>query len=212
METSFWHEKWEKREIGFHEGQPNGLLVDHFSALNLREGERVFVPLCGKSRDIAWFLQSGFQVSGAELSEVAVQELFQELELSPEVSGLGSLKRYSAQSIDIFVGDIFDVTPDKVGKVDAVYDRAALVALPSSVRSSYTAHLIRLSQVSPLLVIAFQYEQSEMEGPPFSISPDELLAHYGERYRIQPLKSREVPGGLKGTVKAVETAYRLIPI
>ncbi|MGZ8252407.1 MAG: thiopurine S-methyltransferase, partial [Methylophilaceae bacterium] len=71
MEASFWHNKWQRGEIAFHQSDANPLLVAHFEALNLPKGSRVFLPLCGKTLDIAWLLAGGYRVVGAELSEIA---------------------------------------------------------------------------------------------------------------------------------------------
>jgi len=37
MEVEFWHEKWQKNEIGFHENKPNPILVKNIEALNLEK-------------------------------------------------------------------------------------------------------------------------------------------------------------------------------
>lgn len=207
MQHKFWLDKWEKREIGFHEGKPNSLLVSHFSSLNLKTGSRVFLPLCGKTRDIAWFLEQGCQVAGAELCEIAVGELFSELTLEPEISGVGHLKHYSASGLDLYVGDIFALSPSTVGPVDAVYDRAALVALPSETRVDYTAHLRELTGEASQLLITFEYDQTRMDGPPFSIPEDEIHRHYGGSHQITLLESRPVEGDLKGQVPARERIH-----
>ncbi len=209
MEPEFWHKKWENREIGFHEGRPNSLLVEHFSALNLADGARVFLPLCGKTRDIAWLRSQGCAVAGAELNESAIKELFQELEVEPEVTSRGRMKHYAAPGLDFFVGNIFHLHSDTLGRVQAVYDRAAMVALPESTRHEYAAHLVEISGTAPQLLITFQYDQSLMDGPPFSISRQEIEKHYGGRYAIQTLESRPVEGNLKGQVAATETIRRL---
>lgn len=107
----------EANEIGFHEGEANRLLVKYFDALCLAEGHRVFVPLCGKTLDIAWLLSNGFRVAGAELVESAIEQLFSELGIEPEISEVGGVKRYSAKNIDIFVGDIFAVSSEILGSV-----------------------------------------------------------------------------------------------
>ena len=52
MDPSFWHQRWAKNEIGFHEPKANPLLVTHFNGLSVPTGGRVFVPLCGKTLDI----------------------------------------------------------------------------------------------------------------------------------------------------------------
>lgn len=209
MEAHFWHEKWEKNEIGFHQGQANPMLVSHFLALKPVEPLRVFLPLCGKTRDIAWLLSKGHHVAGAELSELAIQQLFEDLGQEPDVSKLGELIHYQAPGIDIFVGDIFKLSADMVGKVDAVYDRAALVALPSDMRQRYADHLRSITGTAPQLLISFDYDQSQMNGPPFSVVEAEIRALYSEHYDIAALDSVDVVGGLKGQCKADETVWLL---
>ena len=99
MKASFWHQKWERGEIVFHQNDTNPFLLKHFEKLELPKGSRVFLPLCGKTRDFAWLLTNGYQVVGAELSELAIRELFKELSLNPEISQLGKLIHYSAKNI-----------------------------------------------------------------------------------------------------------------
>jgi thiopurine S-methyltransferase len=135
MDIDFWHQKWEKNEIAFHESKPNPVLVTYFKELKLVEDSRVFLPLCGKTLDIAWLLSKGYRVAGAELSKLAIEHLFIGLGLEPKISKFGNVSRYSATNIDIFVGDIFDLSHEVLGRVDAIYDRAALIALPKERRN-----------------------------------------------------------------------------
>lgn len=211
MQPDFWHSKWEKREIAFHEGSPNKLLTKHFDSMQLDPKSRIFVPLCGKTRDIGWFLERGHRVAGAELNESAVKELFEELDVTPKVTARGPLKHYSADELEVFVGNVFDLSSEYLGAVDAVYDRAAMVALPQDMRARYAAHLVRLTHSAPQFVITFSYDQSKMSGPPFSVPHDELEGNYTEHYRLEILESREIEGGLKGVVQATETVHRLWP-
>ena len=97
MEHDFWHDRWETNRIGFHEDQPNPLLVTHFPELSVQDGGRLFVPLCGKTLDIHWLLSRGYRVAGAELSEVAIQQLFEELGVEPAVTDLGGPQRLRAR-------------------------------------------------------------------------------------------------------------------
>lgn len=211
MEHDFWHRRWEKAEIGFHEGRANRFLTKHFGALSMEEGARVFLPLCGKTRDIHWLLARGFRVAGAELSGLAIGQLFSELGVAPRISSAGKLERHSAEGIDIFVGDIFDLTAEALGPVDAIYDRAALVALPADMRGRYAAHMIDLTGAAPQLLICFEYDQRLAAGPPFSIDAGEVERRYGDRYAITMLDRAEVEGGLKGKCAAEETTWRLVP-
>jgi thiopurine S-methyltransferase len=209
MQADFWHQKWQKNEIGFHLPDANPLLVKHFSKLQLKIGARVFLPLCGKTLDIAWLLAQGYRVAGAELSAVAIEDLFKSLNLTPSFKTLGEIKHYSAPNIDMFVGDIFKVSPDMLGAVDAVYDRAALVALPDEMRKLYTAHLQMLTNLAQQLLICFEYDQTLHAGPPFSISADEVKQHYQANYDVTLLASGDLVGGLKGQTPAIENVWLL---
>lgn len=209
MEATFWHQKWERGEIGFHENETNPLLVKHFETLALAPGARVFVPLCGKTRDIAWLLARGCRVVGAELSPLAVGELFSELGVQPAVSRLGALTRYSASDIDVLVGDIFEVTAAALGPVDAIYDRAALVALPEAVRARYASHLVQLTGAASQLLVTLQYDQQQMAGPPFCVDASEIHRLYAHAYRVECAQSDDVVGGLKGKVAATESVWVL---
>ncbi|MDP1765366.1 MAG: thiopurine S-methyltransferase [Methylotenera sp.] len=214
MDASFWHQKWENNEIAFHENEANPLLVKHFGALTLAEGSRIFVPLCGKTRDIAWLLTHGYRVAGAELSKIAIVQLFAELGVEPKISSVGELEHgqlehYSATNIDIFVGDIFDLSGNMLGQVDAIYDRAALVALPLEMRNQYAAHIMQITNKAPQLLICFEYDQSIMNGPPFSICNEEVNQHYVDSYELTLIASTNISGGLKGKCAAIENVWLL---
>lgn len=209
MDAEFWHARWSEKNIGFHNAEVNPLLRRYFSALALPEGSRIFLPLCGKSRDIAWLLAQGYRVAGAELSEIAVNELFDELGVIPERSEVGELVHYRAAGLDIFQGDIFALDREILGAVDAIYDRAALVALPEPMRARYSQHLIQMSDAAPQLLINYDYDQSRMPGPPFSVSDDELRMHYEGRYTLNALYNEDLEGGLKGQCPAREKVWLL---
>ncbi|MFA5985342.1 MAG: thiopurine S-methyltransferase [Methylococcaceae bacterium] len=209
MDANFWLRRWENNEIGFHEREANPLLLKYFDKLCLTEGKRVFIPLCGKTLDIAWFLSKGYRVAGAELSKLAVGQLFEGLGLEPTITTLGELEHYSAQNIDIFVGDLFKLSSELLGPVDAIYDRAALVALPEPTRILYTAHLMAISAKAPQLLICYEYDNSQMDGPPFSITSAEVKQHYSASYTLTLLESLDVPDGFKRKFPATESVWLL---
>ncbi len=198
MDASFWLQKWEKNEIAFHENKTNPALVKYFNELSLVKGSRVFLPLCGKTLDIAWLLSNGYPVAGAELSETAIKQLFMGLGAKPKISEIGKINHYSAENIDIFVGDIFELSGKMLGRVDTIYDRAALVALPEEMRNRYAKHLMTITNKAPQLLLSFEYDQNVMEGPPFSVSNEEVNRHYKNYYNLTLLANTAIPGGLKG--------------
>ena len=212
MDHQFWHDRWEKNKIGFHQNETNPLLLAHFDDLSLEKGSRVFVPLCGKTLDIGWLLAKGYRVAGVELSELAVGELFNGLGLKPTIKPMGSFTYCRATNIDIFIGDLFELDSDLLGQIDATFDRAALVALPEEMRVRYTKHLAYITENAPQLVITFDYDQTLMPGPPFSIPHEEFYGHYKEYYEVSLVASEDMPGGLKGQCKANEEAWILKPI
>jgi thiopurine S-methyltransferase len=212
MDAKFWHERWKNNDIGFHQSKVNPLLVTYFKELSAAKGSRVFVPLCGKTLDIGWLLSNGYRVAGVELSELAVEQLFAELGREPEITSLGAIKHYRATDIDIFVGNIFDLSPKLLGSINAVFDRAALVALPEAMRNRYAKHVIDMTSNAPQLLITYEYDQKLMEGPPFAISNEEISRHYQDHYEITSLISLEVRGGLKGKGVATENVWLLKPL
>jgi thiopurine S-methyltransferase len=211
MDGSFWHRKWERNEIAFHEREANPLLVTHFKELSLPKGSRVFVPLCGKSLDIHWLLSHGYRVAGSELSNIAVAQLFAELGVEPRMTAIDQISRYSANNIDVFVGDIFSLSRGVLGQIDAIYDRAALVAFPESMRDRYAAHLIEITDRAPQLLITYVYDQRLADGPPFSVGPEEVRRRYQESYGLELLASADIKGGLKGKCAAAENVWRMSP-
>jgi thiopurine S-methyltransferase len=202
--------EWASNQIGFHEAEANPLLLRHLPALHLALGARVFVPLCGKTRDIHWLRAAGYQVAGSELSPLAIGQLFAELGLEPRISTVGTMQRFKADGLSIHVGNIFDLDRDALGAVDAIYDRAALVALPDPMRARYATHLMAMTATAKQLLVCLEYDQSRMAGPPFSVGEAEIRRRYDASYRIARLESREVEGGLKGA-PARETIWLLEP-
>lgn len=209
MDPDFWHQKWERNEIGFHVGEANPLLVNSFHQLSLAKGDRVFLPLCGKTLDIAWLLDQGYRVVGIELNPLAIQQLFAELGAKPAITRMEALSHYGAENLDIFVGDFFNLSRDILGPVDVIYDRAALVALPEDMRKRYTRHLMAITDRAPQLLITYQYNPGELDGPPFSISAAEVRRHYDDVYELNLLDTIEVPGGFKGKYPATENLWLL---
>lgn len=187
MKANYWHDRWENSNIGFHQDQPEKSLTAHFATLNLPKGSSVFVPLCGKSLDIHWLLAQGYSVIGAELSAIATKQLFEELQLTPDLSTMGKLTRYQAEQLTVFVGDIFDLSLGNTEQIDAIYDRAALIALPPELRKQYTQHLTSITQKAPQLLITYQYQADNEHKPPFSVDENEINAHYGKIYGIKQL-------------------------
>jgi thiopurine S-methyltransferase len=209
MEESFWLEKWAKSETGFHQADFNPWLVKYWEVLGLEAGSTVLVPLCGKTRDIDWLLAQGYSVIGVELAETAVRQLFERLGLCATITSIDALQCYTAERLTLYVGDVFALTPELLGSVEAVYDRAALVALPMQMRDKYAAHLVSITHAAPQLLLSFSYDQSKMTGPPFSVDADEVHRLYASHYATTCLFSGPLKEGIKTLNSANESVWHL---
>lgn len=201
MEAAFWHERWAKHEIGFHMPKPHAALERYWSSLRLAAGSRVFVPLAGKSLDLVWLARAGYQVIGIELSPVAVAEFRAE--------------HPNEDAIDLRCGDFFDLTPDSLGPIGAIFDRASLVALPPTMRRDYVAHLTTISKpATQTLLVTMEYDQSQMKGPPHAVLESEVQSLYGAQHDIETLERIEVLADYprmieRGVTALAERVYRL---
>lgn len=194
MEKSYWIDRWERIEIGFHQDDVNAYLKQHWKTLDLAPGSEVFVPLCGKSSDMLWLREQGHSVLGVEISTIAVRAFFQDNHFTPyHDTSDKKFDRFGIGDINILCGDFFDLNSKNVAKVAAVYDRASLVALPPEMRKHYAHHLMRiLSPGTQILLVTFDYPQSEMQGPPFAVSPNEVDILYRKHAEINQLAQFDV--------------------
>jgi len=182
MDADFWHSRWQQNNIGFHNTDVNPYLPAYWEQLAVEAPATVFVPLCGKSLDIGWFLQQGYQIEAVELSPVAIEALIQEQGLTAKRSQLGDWQVWSGEGFRLWCGDYFQLTQTLIGSVEAVYDRAALVALPVDLRQSYVRQMRKLAGAVPQLLITLCYEQAQMAGPPFAVCTAEVQHLYGMDY------------------------------
>jgi len=214
MEPAFWHKRWEDNQIGFHQPQVNTYLQNHWPSLGLAPGSRVLVPLCGKSLDMLWLAAQGYRVLGVELSERAVLDFFHEQGLEAEVFERGAFTVWRSAEIELWCGDVFALEAADVADCTAVYDRAALIALPAAMRERYVRHLTQLlPAASDLLLVTLDYDQSRLDGPPFAVSDGEVQRLF-DGWRVGQVEARDIlqdsPKFLQAGVPSLfERVYRV---
>jgi thiopurine S-methyltransferase len=203
----FWKERWDTKQTGFHEGQPNDLLVAHADRLPPRS--RILVPLAGKSNDLVWLAERGHAVVGVEFVKAAIDEFVEGFDVQRR--SLGAHEAFEAHGVTMVLGDMFEIGSAALGTFDAIYDRAALIALEPRLRVRYvdTCRAL-LKETAVTLLIAMAYDQSKASGPPFSVDDREVRGLFAGR-SIEALSAREadIPPRLReaGVDHAVETAY-----
>ena len=213
MEAEFWHRRWQDNRIGFHQESINAYLQAHWSRLNLPAGAHVFVPLCGKTRDMAWLAEQGYAVTGVEISELAVAAFFDEQGLTPTVTCTARFQRWRHGSLTILCGDFFNLAVHDTGQIQGLYDRAALIAFPADQRKRYVQHLIGLLPETLVgLLITLDYPPLEMEGPPFAVTDEELRALFPVDFKLEMVAGRDCLNDSprfreRGISRLMETAY-----
>jgi len=193
MDPEFWLGRWQEGRTNFHQDQVMPLLRKHWANLQISIGSQVLVPLCGKSLDLAWLAAQGYRVLGVELSPLAVQQFFDEHDLTPLRHESSQGQHYVAGDIEIICGDIFDLTAQTLSSCRGVYDRAALIALPESMRRGYVDHVYNhLPEDCKGLLITLDYPQEQMSGPPFSVPDSEIQALFNHRTRAREVERLDI--------------------
>ena len=215
MDHEFWHARWQQNQIGFHQAQVTPALARQRGVLGTARGSRVLVPLCGKSLDMPWLAAQGWNVLGVELSLLAVQAFFAEQGLEPIVDRIGPFTRHRAGAIEVLCGDMLAVTPEHTGPIGALFDRAALVALPSAMRAPYLRTIAALlAKDARGLLVSFEYEPVTVSGPPFSIDEAQLRALYEPAFSLKRLERNDILDSEprfreRGVTALFESAYEV---
>ena len=210
-----WLRRWEQNNIGWHHVEFNQHLLNHWHTLFLPAGSLVLAPLCGKSRDMFWLAEQGYRIRGVELSRLAVETFFSEHHLKPSVQTTGAFERWSHDPYEIYCGDIFDLDQLDNHGVDAVYDRASLVALNPQQRERFAQMLMEcMPQGVKILLVTLEYPQDEMEGPPYSVGETEVRRLFESRFSISLLHTLDLLSdtdryGDRGVSRMLEKIYLL---
>ena len=215
MHPDFWHQRWHDNRIGFHQAEVTPLLQAHWDAVGAPAGCTVFVPLAGKSLDMVWFAARGHRVLGVELSQLAVDQFFAEHALVPEIFDTRHGRHHRADGIELICGDAFALDAEALADCAAVYDRAALIALPPDLRDRYARELYTtLPAGCRGLLITLEYPEHEKEGPPFPIPESEVRTRFAPDWRIACLERRDIlaeqPSFVdEGVTSLTTSVYRL---
>lgn len=193
VDNQHWLDRWKENRIGFHEPVVNQHLQQYLTLFKLPAGACVFLPLCGKALDIAWIAEQGFEVIGIELSQLAIESFFEENQLDYERFDTDRFGIYKSGKISLLQGDFFDLRNDDLGACSLVYDRASLIAMQLGDRPRYYDHMLSIiPAVSNMLLITLEYDQAEMQGPPFAVPRDEVYRYYSDAFSINLLESSDI--------------------
>ena len=137
--------------------------------------------------------EQGHSVTGVELSPIAVQQFWDASNQTPSVESSGPFERTTADGITLLCGDFFGLTQSEFAGPCAFYDRASIIALRPDLRIRYCAHLARvLPKGSCGLMVTLAYDQSMLDGPPFSVDAEKLESLMADDFMIETLASDDV--------------------
>ena len=186
-----WLSRWREGRTRFPLAQVPPSLMRYID--QVPSGARILVPLCGKSLDLGWLKEQGYNVVGVELAEQAVSELFEQLKVEPIRTPDGSFEIWESPGLSVYVGDIFELAAHITGAFDVIWDRAALIALNPPDRARYAPHVSSfLKKDSSILLSVLLYDQQKMSGPPFSVTDDEIYRLYAACQSLEKLQSKNV--------------------
>ena len=162
-----------------------------------------------------WLVNQGYNVVGVELCPIACEAFYKKNNIPVSVTKMDHFTVYKSDKITLYAGDFFKLSKEILGGIDAVYDRAALIALPAELCQRYAGYLFKLIDLDTVIfLITIAYNQNEMNGPPFSVDEKEVTALYSGRFNIKQVYNKlvqAIPAHLqtKGLVQANEQVYYL---
>lgn len=110
------------------------ILMKHITELTAgRSNLRIFVPMCGKTRDMLWLAERGHAITGAEINARYIMAFFRDAALeyelrSEQIKPKRNVNVYAAKGHDItlYQCDIFDYSVEVSGQFDAIWDQSAI--------------------------------------------------------------------------------------
>lgn len=168
---NFWEERWQNDKTGWHNDAVNEHLKKHRNILFQNKAPTLFIPLCGKTLDMWWLYEQGATIIGVDLVRKALEDYCTEQSIQAiEDTTKPDLFMLKVKNHTLIHDDVLNVTSNKIGHVDGIFDRAALVALPLTLRQRYASHCLSLLKPGgKILLITYDSPVNDDQGPPFPV-------------------------------------------
>ena len=192
--TGIWESMWVGNMAGWHEADGNAMMWKRFPQLiadNFPDRQphdlRVFVPLCGKAKDMYLLYKMGFTVTGVEFASQPIAEFFAENSITTQNTPKTKTdKQYTASKdgrIQIGQGDLFRYTTDNLPfpEYDIIWDRGSFEAINNEDRPRYVDLLSRLlTKQGFYFMHSTDYDLSEYRGPPLAANTDVIKKYFAD--------------------------------
>lgn len=167
----FWQERFETRQTGWDRGGPSPHLIELLDRGTLTPC-RIAVPGCGTGWEVAELARRGFEVTGIDYTEAAVQR---------------ARALCAQQGVDarIVQADVLSHRP--TAPFDAVYEQTCLCALHPDHWVAYAAQLQAWARPGGRLFAVFMQmlrpqavEEGVVHGPPYHCDINAMRALFAE--------------------------------
>ena len=190
-----WERRWEEGTTSWHREKVSDVLSKYLKDLTENEtGVSILVTWCGKSVDLPWLCQEGYNVVGVELSVIAAKQMFEENGIPYTVTRKGEFVVYQAsdRKLKIFSGNFYKFSPEIAGTFEAVWDNNAFGAAEPEDRDAYQEVLLSLLKPNGrVLLTCFEYGDQQRMQAPFSIPPAQLKDVFQDNFDVQFLEYLE---------------------
>ena len=189
-DAEFWRQRWRDGQTGWDQGKAHADLAMLESVARARghltQGARILEPAAGRAHASAALARLGYDVTA--------------FDVAPEAMAAAAAEHGVLPGLTLMVADALVVRPSWLGAFAAVYDRAALCALPPELRPTYIATLhAHLREGGALLTIPFTEIRAEPDGttragPPFALAARDFATLLAPLFTLELVVEREVPG------------------
>ncbi|KAJ8032987.1 putative thiopurine S-methyltransferase [Holothuria leucospilota] len=193
-----WINVWKKGRTKFHRREVHSILTNFLPKLvEGKENPTFFVPLCGKSVDMKWLLDNGYEVYGCEIAEDGILQFFEEQEISYVIEPLegkveGKIYKGKDLPIVIFMCDFFKLPSVSSVRFDCVWDRGSFAAINTKDRSRYYDVLKKMMKPDGRwLLDSFELDHVKFAGPPFNLDTTELKQLVDDDFSIEQVRYKD---------------------
>lgn len=201
----FWADQWSSDQAFWHIKEVNPILKKFENNLipSVTSNTTIFFPLCGKTLDMLYFLEKGYNVVGVEGVETIILEYLNENGLKYDVLNIqhdgAELKVFVSGKLTLICGNYFSTGPLKPSsgipeyvtrKGDAVFDRGSMMAILPELVDDYTKVLHRwVKPDGKVLLYAPEFDQNLRPGPPYSLSEKQVNQTYKDIANLEILET-----------------------
>lgn len=173
-EKQAWQDRWEQGLTGWDQGEAHPALAQLITHARreggLADGAQIYSAGAGRAHSEAAWARVGYRVRAVDLSHEAIDQ-------AQKIYG-------SIPTLELCVGDLFDIAAAERGAFDAIYDRAMLCALAPELRPAYIEAMKARLKVGGLFCAILFRAVSHESPPPYPVDESEAMRVLGADFKL----------------------------